>query len=105
MWNTLKERAREHRDNPTEAEEILWQAIRSHQLGYEFRRQQAIHVYIADFVCLDLKLIIEVDGGYHEEENQQFIDAQRTNDLNALGYRIVRFTHKEIIENLANVIQ
>ncbi|MBO5754181.1 MAG: DUF559 domain-containing protein, partial [Proteobacteria bacterium] len=56
MWNTLKERAREHRNNPTEAEEILWQAIRSHQLGYKFRRQQAIHVYIADFVCLDLKL-------------------------------------------------
>lgn len=105
MWNTLKERAREHRNHPTEAEEILWKAIRNNQLGCKFRRQQAIHVYIADFVCLDLKLIIEVDGGYHEEENQRYIDEQRTHDLNALGYRVVRFTNEEVLENLSNVIQ
>ena len=105
MWNTLKERAREHRNNPTEAEEILWKAIRNNQLGCKFRRQQAIHVYIADFVCLDLKLIIEVDGGYHEEENQRYIDEQRTHDLNALGYRVVRFTNEEVLENLSNVIK
>ena len=105
MWNTLKERAREHRNNPTEAEEILWKAIRNNQLGCKFRRQQAIHVYIADFVCLDLKLIIEVDGGYHEEENQRYIDEQRTHDLNALGYRVVRFTNEEVLNNLPSVIQ
>lgn len=104
MWNTLKERAREHRNNPTEAEEKLWEAIRNNQLGCKFRRQQAIHVYIADFVCLDLKLIIEVDGGYHDEENQRFIDEQRTQDLNALGYRVVRFTNEDVLDNLPSVI-
>lgn len=105
MWGKLKERSREHRHNSTEAEDMLWQAIRGNRLGYKFRRQHAIHVYIADFVCLDKKLIIEIDGGYHQNENQQYIDAQRTHDLNALGFTVIRFTNDEVLSELQNVVE
>lgn len=105
MWGSLKERSREHRKDPTKAEEVLWQAIRNSKLGYKFRRQHAIHIYIADFVCLDKKLIVEVDGGYHQDENQQYIDAQRTHDLNALGFTVIRFTNDEVLSELENVVE
>ena len=105
MWGNLKERSREHRKDPTKAEEVLWQAIRNSKLGYKFRRQHAIHIYIADFVCLDKKLIVEVDGGYHQDENQQYIDAQRTHDLNALGFTVIRFTNDEVLSELENVVE
>ena len=105
MWGNLKERSREHRKDPTKAEEVLWQAIRNSKLGYKFRRQHAIHIYIADFVCLDKKLIVEVDGGYHQDENQQYIDAQRTHDLNALGFTVIRFTNDEVLSGLENVVE
>ena len=105
IWGNLKERSREHRKDPTKAEEVLWQAIRNSKLGYKFRRQHAIHIYIADFVCLDKKLIVEVDGGYHQDENQQYIDAQRTHDLNALGFTVIRFTNDEVLSELENVVE
>ena len=105
MWGDLKERSREHRKEPTQAEDCLWQALRNSKLGYKFRRQHPIHVYIADFICLDKKLIVEVDGGYHDDANQQYLDEQRTRDLQSLGFSVIRFTNEEVLYHLNEVVE
>ena len=70
-YDLLKDFARQNRAEATEAEEILWSRLRGKKLGYRFRRQHPIDCYIVDLVCLELKLVVEVDGGYHETLNQQ----------------------------------
>lgn len=105
MWGDLKERSREHRKEPTQAEDCLWQALRNSKLGYKFRRQHPIHVYIADFICLDKKLIVEVDGGYHDDANQQYLDEQRTRDLQSLGFSVIRFTNEEVLYHINEVVE
>jgi very-short-patch-repair endonuclease len=91
------------RHNPTQAETMLWQALRMHQLnGIHFRRQHAIGPYIVDFVAPRHKLIIELDGSQHLE--QQDYDAERTAYLEANGYRVLRFGNK-VMENLDGVLQ
>ena len=74
----LKEFARSNRKEATLYEDMLWQELRRNQCGVRFRRQHSIGDYIADFACLPLKLIIEVDGGYHDNPKQQEADAMRT---------------------------
>ena len=96
--------ARQNRKNPTEAEAIMWQALRNHFYGFRFRRQHAIYGYIADFVCLPKKLIIEIDGGYHLVEEQVQRDELRTVDLNCLGYTVMRFTNEEVVFDIDNVL-
>jgi very-short-patch-repair endonuclease len=92
-------RARELRNNPTEAERAPWQHLRLRQLGgYEFRRQQPIGPYIADFVCLEKKLIIEVDGGQHGE--QATYDARRSAWLKAEGFCVLRFWNHEVLQSI-----
>lgn len=105
MWGDLKERSREHRKEPTQAEDCLWQALRNSKLGYKFRRQHPIHVYIADFICLDKKLIVEVDGGCHDDANQQYLDEQRTRDLQSLGFSVIRFTNEEVLYHINEVVE
>lgn len=68
IYAILKDNAHHNRIEPTDAEKILWQHIRRKALGVRFRRQHAIGDYIVDFACINLKLIIEVDGGYHFSE-------------------------------------
>jgi len=96
--------ARQNRKNPTEAEAVMWQALRNHFYGYRFRRQHVIHGYIADFVCLPKKLIIEIDGGYHQEEEQVQRDALRTSELNSLGYTVMRFNNDEVVFDIEPVL-
>ena len=72
----IKDFAQENRKNPTEAENILWQNLRNKRLGYRFRRQHAIGDFIVDFVCIEKKLVVEVDGEVHEK--QQEYDEART---------------------------
>jgi guanylate kinase len=103
-YNLLRQFSKESRKNPTEAESILWNALRASQCGVRFRRQHIIGDYIADFVCLPRKLIIEVDGGYHNSSMQQFSDARRSEDLMRLGFKVMRITNEEIIDNIDRVM-
>ena len=93
----LKKRAAEKRNNPTEAEERMWNLLKSPELeGYKFRRQHIIGQYIVDFVCLQNSLIIEIDGKYHDTPQQKEDDKVREDNLKAAGYSIIRFTNDEV---------
>ena len=104
-WDALKTYGRQMRKQPTEAENALWQALRGQKLGVSFRRQHAIADYIADFVSLADRLIVEVDGGIHTEPSQAEYDAGRTHVLNELGYRVVRFSNHQVLTQLPTVLQ
>ena len=104
-YSLLKEFARENRKNPTEAESILWQFLRDKQLGTTFKRQHIIDNYIADFISLRQKLIIEVDGGYHCLPDQILSDEERTEILNHWGYHLIRFTNEEVLSDIDKVLE
>ena len=87
----------------TEAENALWSMIRGNALGQKFRRQYIIGDFIVDFICLDKKLIIEVDGGYHSEPRQIEDDALRQQWLEKRGFRVIRFTNEEVEFDSDNV--
>ena len=100
----MKQLARTLRMQQTDAEKLLWGRLRNRQLeGCKFRRQQAIGAYIADFLCLEPKLIIELDGGQHAEQREQ--DEQRTRYLQTLGYRVLRFWNHEVLGDLDAVLE
>jgi leucyl-tRNA synthetase len=90
------ELAKEMRKGHTEAEGILWELVRDSKLGVKFRRQHPIESYIVDFVCLQEKLIVEVDGGYHDTEEQKKYDDERTKVLNKIGFELIRFSNEEV---------
>ena len=104
IYPILKDFAKENRKEATTYEDILWQELRKNQLGVRFRRQHSIGDYIADFVCLPLKLIIEVDGGYHNEQEQAEADRLRAHWLQNRGYHVLRFTNEEVANNIENVL-
>ncbi|HCD78208.1 MAG TPA: cytosine methyltransferase [Prevotella sp.] len=104
FYSLLRDFAKNNRKNPTMAERILWQYIRGKSLGCSFRRQHIIDIFIADFICIEEKLIIELDGGYHSLPQQQIGDEERTKRLNTLGYKVIRFTNDEVIGNIEGVI-
>ncbi len=99
-WKVLKPFARENRKNPTEAEDIIWQAVRGQKLGYKIRRQHAIADFIVDFVNIDKKLVIEIDGSIHQEFDNPDYDAYRTWILNQEGFRVIRFSNEQVINEL-----
>ena len=103
-YSVLKDYSEDNRNRHTTAEQIVWDFLRSKQLGAKFRRQHIIGSYIVDFVCLQQNLIIEIDGKYHFYLGQQIDDAIREKDLKEKGYKILRFTNEEIIGNTPNVI-
>ena len=96
-YKLIIEFRKELKDNPTEAEKLLWEYLRNKKTGYKIRRQHIINDFITDFVCLRKQLVIEVDGGIHEK--QKVYDELRTSVLNELGYNVVRFTNEEVFEN------
>ena len=98
-YSLLKDFAIENRKHPTQAESVLWEMVKGKQLGVVFKRQHIIGDYIADFYCPKAKLVIELDGGYHQLPNQQVSDAERTQWLEEHGYKVVRFTNEEVIGN------
>jgi very-short-patch-repair endonuclease len=77
------------RAEPTLTEQILWQILRREQLGVSFRRQVVVGRFVADFLAPKIKLIVEVDGGYHGRPARARADARRDRDLGRLGYRVV----------------
>ena len=100
----LKAFAAENRKNPTLAEQVLWKYLSRKQLGVKFLRQHIIGDYIVDFVSREQGLVIEVDGGYHAERQQQEDDLVREHDLYHLGFTILRFTNEEVLYNTESVI-
>lgn len=104
-YDLLKAFARENRNNQTNAEKCLWQQLRGKTLGVKFKRQHIIYDFIAYFVCLEKKLIIEVDGAYHFTDNQMEHDAYRTEELERFGFRVLRFTNEEVINNTEKVLK
>ena len=103
-YDILKAYARQNRRELTESETVLWNALRNEFRGVKFRRQHPIGDYIADFLCLKAKLVIEVDGGYHDKPQQQLEDQWRTEFLQSKGYRVIRFTNEEVSSQLKGVI-
>jgi very-short-patch-repair endonuclease len=96
--------AREMRRLPTEAERNFWQMVRGRQLGsLKFKRQFPIGNYIADFVCLDHRLIVEIDGAPHES-NRRY-DSRRDAFLTTQGFRVLRFWNYEISADIEGVMQ
>lgn len=104
-YGMLKQFARENRNNMTEAERVLWNQIRQEQLGHKFLRQYIIGDYIVDFVCRDGGLVIEVDGAYHAERQQQEDDAIRQRNIEKLGFHFLRFTNEEVLFDIDYVIR
>ncbi len=92
------------RSNQTEAEERLWYHLRAHRfMDLKFKRQKPIGRYIVDFVCLEQRLIVEIDGGQHAE--QKSYDDLRTEWLNQQGFKVLRFWNNEVMHQLENVLE
>ncbi|MNM63059.1 hypothetical protein D3C81_744170 [compost metagenome] len=97
-------RARRLRSNPTDAEMKLWQFLRRRQLaGFRFRRQVPLAGFIADFACLEKNLIVELDGGQHAV--RAGYDAQRTEALEVLGYRVLRYWNDAVLKQMPEVLE
>jgi very-short-patch-repair endonuclease len=100
--STAQRNARELRRGMTESERKLWSGLRAEQLGFKFRRQHPLGNYIADFACLDPKLIVELDGSQHEK--QQGYDARRDLFFRSKGFAIIRFATSDPLVNMAGVL-
>ena len=100
----LKPYASENRKQMTKAEACLWKyALRAKQMGYTFNRQRPVLNYIADFMCKELKLIIEVDGGIHSIEDVAKKDIIRQQHLELVGFKVIRFKNEEVLKEINNV--
>ena len=96
-------RAQMLRKRMTDAERRLWSKLRMRQVeGFRFRRQAPVGPYVVDFICLELKLIVEVDGGQHAVPQA---DAKRTVWLESEGYRVIRFWNNDVLKNTEAVLQ
>ncbi len=105
-YNALLLFAKQNRKNATPAEDKLWQEVRNRKIkGYKFRRQHPVNGFIPDFICLEQKLIIEIDGEYHHAEEQKRYDEIRTKWLGATNYRMLRVTNNDVLNNINGVIE
>jgi len=104
LYPLLRDYARENRNNPTEAEALLWNYLKADGLGVRFKRQHIIGDYIADFACISSKLIIELDGRHHQLPQQITNDNLRTEWLESRGYKVLRFTNEELFKGIDNVL-
>ena len=106
LYELLKNFSEKNRDNQTEAEKNLWLRLKGKQLeNYKFRRQHIIGKYIADFVCLDKLLVIEIDGGIHQLPENKESDGIRTEWLESIGYTVIRFANNDVIKNTETVLE
>jgi len=102
----FKARARNLRASQTSAEAKLWQALRNRRLArWKFRRQHPIDRYVVDFVTLDGKLIVEVDGVTHSEPSEVERDEARSRVLESCGFLVVRVSNTDVYENLEGVLE
>ena len=100
----LRKRARILRNSATNAERRLWQHLRLRQLGgFKFRRQVPLHGYVVDFLCVELKLVVELDGGQHAD--QTAYDEIRTGVLRGAGYRVLRYWNDDALLRTSDVLE
>ncbi|HZV68894.1 MAG TPA: endonuclease domain-containing protein [Saprospiraceae bacterium] len=92
------------RNNPTRAEEKMWSYLRNHRLKEKFRRQYPMWIYVADFYCHYLLLVIEIDGEVHFEEEVQEKDEVKEKDIRSLGVDVIRFTNHEVLNDIDSVM-
>ncbi len=92
------------RKNGTVAEWMLWQRLKNKQLGARFRRQYSIGYYIADFCSPRKKLVIELDGGVHDDEGARYYDKERQETIEEMGFKILRFRNEEVEKDIENVV-
>jgi very-short-patch-repair endonuclease len=103
-WKMPNHFAKHLRKNSTDAEKRLWYFLQNRELkGHKFRRQHEINGYIVYFVCVERKLVVELDGGQHQERAEA--DALRTRFLESKGYRVVRFWNDEVLSNTHGVLE
>ena len=104
MTSQMSNLAKDLRKNSTDAERLLWKYLRSKTIeGFKFRRQQPIENYIVDFVCLEKRIVIEVDGGQHAVEKEK--DTERDRWLESQGFKVLRFWNNDVIENIDGVTE
>jgi very-short-patch-repair endonuclease len=103
---SLRRNARERRKTSTDAERLMWTALRDKQLnGFSFKRQVPIGPFIADFACHSVKLVVEIDGGLHFSDVGERADALRTAAIEARGFRVIRFSNADVMSNRDGVLQ
>jgi imidazole glycerol-phosphate synthase subunit HisF len=102
---SIFQNARQLRKNMTEAEKLLWNYLKDNPKGFKFRRQHPLSIYIADFYCYKAKLVIEVDGNIHNEEEVKRNDEARQQYIEQNGLTVVRFTNKEVFSNIDEVLK
>ncbi|MBN2031041.1 endonuclease domain-containing protein [bacterium] len=104
MRKPFTQLARKLRKNSTDAERLLWHHLRGKRFNHlKFRRQQPIGPYIVDLICFEKRLIIEVDGSQHNENQKK--DLIRTQWLNNEGYQVIRFWNHEVLQNSTDVLE
>jgi 5-methyltetrahydrofolate--homocysteine methyltransferase len=99
----MKPLARRMRREPTTAEDLLWDQLRAHSLGFRFQRQHTLDWFVADFYCAKARLVIELDGSAHEDQQEQ--DAWRDANLAGMGFRVLRFRNEEVLRSLPDVLR
>lgn len=105
VYEMLKEFSTKMKAFPTDAEATMWRHLKGSQLGKPFRRQHIILDNIVDFVCLPSKLIIEIDGGYHNDVKQKLHDELRTDELEQMGFQVIRFTNEDVHKRIEYVLE
>jgi len=106
LYDLLKVKAKEMRNKPTEAEKMLWNVFSNKNFeGVKFRRQHIIGEYIVDFVCLEKRIVIEVDGSIHNLREQIQHDKERTEWLESKGFKVVRFSNQQVLNDLFIVME
>ena len=103
-YTLLKTFADENKKHQTEAELLLWKYLSHNNWGLRFRRQYIVGTYIADFICLKSNTIIEIDGGYHSQSQQQIKDLIRTENLEQKGFHVIRFTNERLFAETSQVL-
>ncbi len=104
LWTRLKPEVKAMRQEPTRAENALWERLRNRQiLGFKFRRQHPIDRFIVDFCCTEAGLVIEVDGPIHDRKEEE--DTERQKRLEQLNMRVIRFDNETILQSPDSVMR
>ena len=99
-------RARQLRSSSTDAERLLWSKLRDRRLhGFKFRRQHPVGPFVSDFACVECRLVVELDGGQHYDDEGQRRDATRAAALKAHGFEVLRFSNRELLAETDSVLQ